>query len=138
MSDPSPAVRAATYERDQHRCASCGAIEGLQYQHRAVEGQGGRKARPAIEDGLTSCVTCNPAYEHRLQRLALARGWKVRTWVRDRGLSARVPVFYVWERQWRQLTSTGLRVPVTPTVAMGLMRQVYGPAWDEMKKGLAA
>lgn len=36
MSAPTPAVRTATYDRDNHRCVSCGSTGPLQYQHRAA------------------------------------------------------------------------------------------------------
>lgn len=126
MSDPTQKIRLATYDRDEHRCASCGAEAPLQYQHRAAEGMGGYPVRPLVFEGLTSCAVCNPAYEHRLQPLALASGWKVRRWVRDRGMTDRVPVFYAWERRWCVLTWGGERVPVSAAQAEALLVDVYG------------
>lgn len=137
MSDPTPAVRAVTYERDDHRCVSCGTIHGLQYQHRAAEGMGGYPPRPTLPEGLTSCGTCNPSYENTLQALALKCGWKVRRWVRDRGLAHLVPVLYAWEGRWCRLTRDGERVSITRASAMRMMREVYGDEWDDVK-GLAA
>lgn len=136
MAEPTPATRTRTYERDGHRCVSCGSIYHLQYQHRAAEGMGGYPPRPTLPEGLTSCATCNPDYEGRLQALALRSGWKVRRWVRDRALVDQVPVLYAWEGRWCRLTAEGDRVPVSRVVAMRMMRRVYGPAWDD--EGLAA
>lgn len=126
MSDPTPKIRLATYERDEHRCASCGAPAPLQYQHRAAVGMGGNPVRPLIFEGLTSCAVCNPAYEHRLQARALVLGWKVRRWVQTRGLVDRVPVFYVWERRWCVLGRDGGRVPISAAQAEVLLVDVYG------------
>ena len=128
MTEPTQKVRLATYDRDEHRCVSCGADHPLQYQHRASEGMGGHLARPEMFEGLTSCASCNPAYEGHLQSAALAFGWKVRRWVRDQGLADRVPVFYVWERRWCVLTWDGNRVPVSVALADALMVDVYGAA----------
>jgi hypothetical protein len=126
-------VRAVTYERDSHRCVSCGALSPLQYQHRRAEGMGGRKAAPTLVEGLASCPLCNPRYEDTQQAVALAHGWKVRSWVRDMGA---VPVFYAWEGRWCVLVG-GERRPVSRAVAMEMMRDVYGDAWDD-EKGLVA
>jgi hypothetical protein len=132
VSEPTLAVRKQTYRRDGFRCISCGAWSGLQYQHRRAEGMGGRAARPGMVDGLTSCALCNPGYEGALQRVALKHGWKVRSWVSDR---SRVPVWYALERCWYRLAKDGSRERVSRSEAMGMMRDVYGPAWDD-EKGL--
>jgi hypothetical protein len=137
MSDPTPVTRAVTYERDNHRCATCGTIRNLQYQHRAAVGAGGSKIRPGLVDGITSCAICNPAYEGRLQAMALRYGWKVRSWVRDRDLMGDVPVYYLVERKWYQLTAEGERKHITTQRAMWLMHAVYGDQYDP-EKGLAA
>lgn len=131
MSAPTPVVRAVTYERDGHRCVSCASLRFLEYQHRAVEGQGGRKAAPKLDEGVTSCALCNPRYEHDLQRKALLMGWKVRSWVRDRGIAYRVPVFYVFERAWFLLDAEGNRFPISRARARALMDEVYGPEYYE-------
>lgn len=133
MSTPTPAVRAVTYERDEHRCVSCGTLSPIQYQHRAAEGMGGRLARPRLEEGLTTCAICNAGYEAHLQTRALARGWKVRRWVVQQGKAAEVPVRYALAG-WMQLTSDGRRVPITRELAVEMMRAVYGPEWDEWEK----
>lgn len=126
--EPTPVVRAVTYERDEHRCASCGAMVLLQWQHRRATGMGGTSYRPRIEDGLTSCATCNPAYESYLQKLALRFGWKVRSWVKR---PEEVPVYVVWERTWYVLLVDSRRVRITAAEAIAMMREVYG---DEYKK----
>jgi hypothetical protein len=137
MAKPTLAVRLDTYDRDGERCVSCGTRTDLQYQHRRAEGMGGREKAPAICDGLTSCTLCNPGYEGPLQRVALRYGWKTRSWVSDR---SRVPVWYPLERSWfrllRRVNEAGeLRVRVSHGEAMAMMRDVYGPAWDD-EKGL--
>lgn len=128
MADPTPVTRAVTYERDLHRCCSCGAIIGLQYQHRQAVGQGGSKIRPTLVQGLTTCGYCNPKYEAEWQSQALHFGWKVRGWVGD---CSRVPAFYVPDQQWFRLTAQGTRVPVTAETALAMMHEVYGPEYDE-------
>ena len=139
MSAPSPVVRAVTYERDGHRCVSCGSLGPLQYQHRAVEGMGGRKAAPRLDEGLTSCALCNPEYERKLQPVALVRGWKVPTWVRDQGIAFRVPVFFAWEGRWCVLGTAGGREPIRLGAVQGLMAEVYGEvSWAEMQRKAAA
>jgi hypothetical protein len=125
VSDPTPVTRAVTYERDGH----------LQYQHRAAVGMGGSKIRPLLVDGLTSCAICNPAYEHELQAQALRFGWKVPSWVRDRGLVGDVPVYYLPERTWYRLRYDGRRIRISQMRAMQMMHDVYGDSYDE-EKGL--
>lgn len=128
MADPTPVTRAVTYERDMHRCCSCGAMTGLQYQHRQAVGQGGSKIRPTLVQGLTTCGYCNPLYEAAWQAQSLRLGWKVRRWVTDCSL---VPAFYVPDQQWFRLTAQGTRVPVTAEKALAMMHEVYGPKYDE-------
>lgn len=132
MADPTPIVRAVTYERDGERCLSCGARRGLQYQHRDAVGMGGSKIRPLLEEGVTSCEVCNPAYEGALQMVALKYGWKVRGWVKKRfGTLSVVPVYYVLERTWFRLTREGKRERLSQAEAMGMMHKVYGEQYDE-------
>ena len=126
MSAPSQKIRLATYDRDGHRCASCGAVAPLQYQHRAASGHGGNPIRPKVEEGLTSCATCNPAYEAQMQAEALACGWKIPRWVQRQGLAARVPVFVKWAGQWVALTEDGQRESITAVEALARMVNVYG------------
>lgn len=133
MVAPTALVRAQTYERDRYRCVSCGAIEPLEYQHRAAEGMGGRAARPLLTEGITSCAFCNAGYEGNLQALALASGWKVRRFVVEQGIAGLVPVLYAWEGQWCTLSRTGARSPISVTEAMAMMADVYGPGWSMMR-----
>lgn len=137
MADPTPVVRAVTYERDGERCVSCGASKGLQYQHRAVVGMGGSKQRPKLVEGLTSCGCCNTRYEGDFQTKALACGWKIRGWVEDRGLAAAVPVFYAMERRWFELTTDGRRLAISPVRAAEMMAAVYGAEYDEWVEAAA-
>lgn len=132
MTTPTPVVRAVTYERDDHRCVSCGTLATITYQHRAAEGMGGRKARPRLEEGLTACALCNAAYEGSLQVRALAYGWKVRRFVVEQGLAAQVPVRYALSG-WHLLFNDGRRVPIKEGTAVDMMRTVYGPVWDEWR-----
>lgn len=130
MSAPSSFVRGSTYKRDGNRCVSCGTRENLEYQHRRAEGMGGRAGEPGMVDGVTCCTLCNRGYESNLQRIALRWGWKVRSWVSDRG---RVPVYYVLERTWYRLLPDGARERLTWHEAMEMMSAVYGPSYDEQK-----
>jgi len=134
MSAPTPATRAVVYERDNHRCVSCGSYRVLQFQHRQAVGMGGSKHRPGFVEGLTSCDRCNNEYEHRLQSAALRFGWKVARWVEHPG---RVPVWFPFERAWFRLTKLGTRVRVSREEAMLMMTEVYGQQYDE-EKGLVA
>lgn len=128
MVAPSAGVRAVTYERDGHRCVSCGATTHLEYQHRKRVGSGGSKIRPGLPDGVTSCSWCNAGYEGDGQADALRYGWKVRSWVDD---AARVPVWYVTDRAWYVLKKDGLRHRVPLHVATEMMVEVYGLAYLE-------
>lgn len=134
MSEPTPLVRAVTYERDEHRCVSCGATVRLQYQHRLAVGMGGSKIRPRLEEGLTSCAICNPEYERTLQLLALRYGWKVKKVKAAREHPEDVPVFYIRERQWCVLSTSGSRRRVAEAEALRMMRAVYGPEYEEWEK----
>ena len=95
---------------------------------------GGSKRRPRLDEGVTSCFECNPRYEADLQAVALRFGWKVKGWVKE---CFAVPVYFRPERAWFRLTVDGLRVRLSRAEAMGLMRQVYGDAYD-VEKGLVA
>lgn len=128
MSAPSPVVRAVTYERDHHRCYSCGAKSNLEYQHRQATGMGGSKVKPLYVDGITSCSRCNPRYESDLQSSALRFGWKVPRWVEAPGL---VPVWCSWARCWFRLSKVGTREPITGGQAVAMMAEVYGDKYDE-------
>lgn len=130
MSAPSPVVRAVVYERDEHRCVSCGTSRGLQFQHRRATGMGGKAEAPKVEDGVTSCAVCNPAYESSRQREALRYGWKLRRWILRPEL---VPVFYWRERTWYQLTAHGKRVRISTAEALRMMRVVYGDEYKEFE-----
>jgi hypothetical protein len=136
MSDPTPVTRAVTYERDRHRCISCGRWVHLQYQHRAAVGMGGSKIRPLFVVGVTSCAICNPEYERTLQAQALRFGWKVPSWVRDQDRGGDVPVYYLLERAWFRLHRDGRRTQVTRERALRMMHDVYGDEYDD-EKGLA-
>lgn len=133
MSAPTPATRAVTYERDEHRCVSCGTLGPLQYQHRAAEGMGGRTAAPLLDEGVTSCATCNPRYEGDWQTRALVRGWKVRRWVVEQSIAYRVPVF-VHMHGWVLLDREGGRTPISAGRARGLMVEVYGDEYLEWEQ----
>lgn len=129
MSRPTPVVWAVVKERDGQQCVSCGRRDGLEFQHRRVEGMGGRKAAPLHEEGLTSCWLCNPQYEGAMQRKALRLGWKVRTWVADQGRAHEVPVFYATERAWFRLEGP-VRVRISRALAVSMMQAVYGPEYE--------
>lgn len=134
MSLPTLVIRFGVYERDQHRCVSCGRDFRLTFQHRQATGMGGSKIRPTFVQGLTACDSCNSDYEHRLQQAALRFGWKVRRWVEHPGL---VPVFYAPERRWYRLTLLGTREHISHAEAMRMMAEMYGPDYDP-EQGLAA
>jgi hypothetical protein len=123
MSAPTPVVRAVTYERDLHRCVSCGATAFLEFNHRRAVGMGGSKIRPLYTDGVTACSRCNGRYEAEFESAALRFGWKVRKWVAAPGL---VPVWYAMERSWFRLTLDGTRVRIAHREAMAMMQEVYG------------
>lgn len=129
--EPTPVVRAVTYERDRHKCVSCAATTNLQYQHRRATGMGGSKTRPRYEDGLTSCAVCNPAYEAALQTVALRYGWKLRSWVQRPDL---VPVFVPHERSWFLLETDGRRFAIAARAARKLMVETYGSEYEEWEK----
>lgn len=131
MTKPTPKIRQATYARDNNRCVSCGTTEGIQYQHRAAEGMGGRKAPPTIDEGVTSCAICNPGYEGPEQIRALRTGWKVRRWVVEQSIAYRVPVFYLKENQWHLLNHDGSRPPISRARARGLMEEIYGQEYHD-------
>lgn len=129
MSDPTPTVRRAVYERDGWRCVACNAGDALTFQHRRRVGMGGSPIRPEAVDGATACGTCNQAFEHRMQTLALAFGWKVKAWVKD---PAAVPMYYPHEFQWHRLEGSG-RFPISAVVALDMMHAVYGDRYFEWR-----
>lgn len=126
MSAPAPVVRAVVYERDGHRCISCGATRNLSFQHRQAVGMGGSKRLPSLVEGLTACMPCNAAYEAHLSDQALRYGWKVPRWVTDCSL---VPVF---DQQWFRLDRDGWRIPIGWPTAVALMRDAYGPEYEDV------
>jgi hypothetical protein len=113
-------------QRDGAQCVVCAARDALSFQHRQAVGMGGSKHRPTCVEGLTACVPCNEAFEHRLQRIALLRGWKVRSWVEDAGL---VPVWYPLLGGWHVLRGEG-REWVSADAARALMVDVYGNEYE--------
>lgn len=127
MAAPSPVQRTVTYERDGHRCVSCGSMWSLQFQHRQAVGMGGSKRGVNLAGGVTSCASCNPEYEGSMQTLALINGWKVPRWVRD--VSA-VPVRYNGG-VWRELLSDGRTRPLSNLHARAMMFEVYGEQYVE-------
>lgn len=127
-SDPTPAVRMGVYERDGHRCVSCGRHD-LTFQHRQAVGMGGSNQRPRLDQGLAACGTCNSRYEADLHQAALRFGWKVPRWVEHAGL---VPVFVPVEGRWYRLAHTcARRDHVTHAEAMRMMHEVYGDDYVE-------
>jgi hypothetical protein len=126
MTAPTPAVWAATKQRDNEQCVSCNARHSLTFQHRRAVGNGGSKIKPSIEDGLVACYLDNLSYEAEKQTVALAMGWKVRSWVKH---PEDVPVFYFNEHQWYVLDTMGGRTPITSATALRMMRDVYGPSF---------
>jgi hypothetical protein len=129
MSAPTPHVRMGVYERDQHRCVSCGRFGGLTFQHRQAVGMGGTMIRPRFDQGLTACGICNGRYETDLQQSALRFGWKVPRWVEHAGM---VPVFVPQLGQWFRLArSAPRRDHITHLAAMEAMHEVYGQRYIE-------
>lgn len=131
MVEPSPAIRTVTYERDRHRCVSCGSQRNLTYQHRQAVGMGGSHLRPQLYDGVTACAQHNARFEADLQLDALKLGWKVRGWVKDCSL---VPVYYVTDRSWYRLDRYGERHRISRVEAVNMMRDVYGN-WYVLQEG---
>lgn len=124
--DPTPVVRAVTYERDGERCVACGTGHPLSFQHRH---NALRRERPLYHEGVTACVLCNALFEGTMQGKAYRYGWKLRRWVTaDR--VALVPVFVQWEHRWYLLDREGGRALISGFEATTRMRSIYGPAWD--------
>jgi hypothetical protein len=98
-------------------------MEGLSFQHRIRDGMGGSRQLPPPVNGLTACMSCNARYEADLQTVALAYGWKCKTFT----VPEHVPVYYPGEFQWYRLEGTK-RVRITAVVAHELMTAAYG--WD--------
>lgn len=124
MSAPTERVRLDVYTRDRYRCASCGARQGLSYQHRAAVGMGGSRLLPTVVGGLTLCVPCNVACEGHLQASALTFGWKIRRW-QD---ATRVPVFSFPEMTWFRLEGLE-RCEISPEIAIEMMCAAHGDEW---------
>jgi hypothetical protein len=82
---------------------------------------GGSKIRPGATDGLTLCATCNDACEAGMQQLALASGWKAKSWTDP----TKVPCYYPHEFQWFRFEGAE-RHPIPAAVALDLMHAVYG------------
>lgn len=121
---PTKEVRKQTYMRDRNRCAACGALSPLTFQHRnnAI-----RATRPTYPEGLTLCGLCNALCEASMQTKAFCYGWKVRSWVEEPG---RVPVFYQPENTWWLLEPDGTRSPLSRVYGRSLMIGVYGDQWE--------
>ena len=138
MADPTAADRQAVYTRDVFRCVRCGGEQLLTVQHRAAVGMGGTKVRPSATELLTACLTCNEAFEHALQNVALLHGWKVPRWLQEKGkregvdLVGDVPVYYAPERIWCVLILNA-RMHITEEQALATMRDIYGPQYDEWR-----
>lgn len=128
MAQPTPELRAGTFERDAHRCLSCGARSPLEYQHRQAVGMGGTKNLPDWADGITACSSCNRRYEADLQTLALAAGWKVRRNV-DVALTE-IPVYDVPTHTWFQLDDHGWRTPIRRSLAVLKIVAAYDGEFD--------
>jgi len=128
MARPTQKVRGIVLDRDGHACVSCPEVFRLEMQHRQAVGMGGSKTPPAPHELATSCRVCNTRYEQDMQDEALARGWKVRGWVRDAGL---VPMYRSGDGVWLLLTSAGACVRITEVHAIERMHEVYGDEWDE-------
>jgi hypothetical protein len=127
-------VWTATKRRDGDQCIVCATRDRLSFQHRQAVGMGGSKVNPTCVEGVTACVPHNEAFEHRLQTLALLRGWKVRGWVSDAGL---VPVWYPLLGGWHVLRGEG-REWVSARAARALMVDVYGGEYEEWEREAAA
>lgn len=125
MAVPRPKVRELTYERDGHRCALCGATDGLSFQHRMAVGAGGSKHEPSVVEGLTLCTSCNVRVERDLQSVGLAFGMKIPRWPTLKRQEI-VPVLYWVEKQWYMLRVDGSRHPIEALQAKQVMRHVYG------------
>lgn len=125
MAKPTKAVRQAVYERDEFSCVSCGRTRSLSFQHRRATGSRGSHDVATIADGLTACVECNMRYEGDLQDEALAKGWKVRYWVRNPAL---VPYYHEGTGRWYVIAEDApKRRAITRAHARELMLAVYGP-----------
>lgn len=134
MADPTPKVRAAVYARDLQRCLACGATSPLTFQHRQAVGMGGTKHRPSVYGGITACAVCNGRFEHDMQALALAYGWKVPRWLPP-GALWDVPVYDAPQGRWYLLSLAATRIPITPADAHELMVWAYGvPKYTDMRR----
>jgi hypothetical protein len=129
LSAPTARVRAEVYARDGLQCVCCGTDRALEFQHRAAVGMGGSKIRPTAEEGLTACSEHNSRFEHDLQTIALAYGWKVKRWVKAPCL---VPVFHQPLHTWFRLTGTE-RIQVSAVAALDMMHHVYGDEYLDWK-----
>jgi hypothetical protein len=123
VTAPSREVRGHTYLRDGFRCLSCGARDGLTWQHREASGHGGRgRKAPALTtaDGLTLCMLCNQACEAEGQERALALGWKLR---RFRGgiPAAEIPFYDRNERAWFLPGRDATRREILPAIAAEIL-----------------
>lgn len=124
MAKPTKDVRRGVYERDDYTCVSCGRMHALSFQHRRATGWRGSKELPTLADGLTACIECNMRFEGDLQDEALAKGWKVRSWVRNPAL---VPYFHEGAGRWYVITDDApVRRAITRAQARELMLAVYG------------
>lgn len=129
MAAPTKAIRELVYARDHYRCAACGRMRPLEFQHRQAVGMGGSKLRPEAWEGLVLCSPCNYRAEGDMQASALKHGWKVKRWIPHAGV---VPVFYAWRGQWCVL-DLGVALPITSEEAEALMVQAYGDEYEEWR-----
>lgn len=126
MTAPTEKVRKLTYQRDSHRCVSCGSVVALEWHHRQATGMGGSKTKPTPGEGLTLCTLCNNGVEAHMQERALTSGWKVRRFcplpVHE------VPVWYPLEGAWFVLNVDGSRDHTLPATAAELIALAIGRA----------
>lgn len=112
----SRTVRKLVFERDNNRCVSCGAEQGLSIQHRINRQMGGSNRRDSVSSLITMCLIENQLLEadSRKARIARFNGWKLRTY--EDPLVA--PVWYAPEGGWFMLDDKGGRVPAERPVAV--------------------
>lgn len=99
-------VAKLVYERDSHKCASCG-FNALSIQHRINRGAGGdpKGYRNVLSNLMALCVLCNGALEAdaSFRATGIRQGWKCQSWDDPE----RVAVYFIWAREWRLLSNDG-------------------------------